>query len=1320
MKSKRASTKALLAFIVTLILAVSFSVTAFAADRYENCGNRYGRIIPTDEKLEAQVFDYYFKGDRAPIHFMRMSTGEPGACYAIEIYADAEQTTLLKYLSREYSTTAGHAPIAITLPFDGLKSGTYYGKCYTYVTRSDGTIYDMDSIQYFNIHIDRLSGKTVALSGAHNTDAGISVNWTPLETASQYHVYRKINGWGDWAYVATLGEGASNYVDTDVINGNYYTYTVSASDGGYWSGFDANGVTIARLSTPTLNYVAAEGHLGCAGISWSTVEGADGYYVYRKGGSLSDYEWKLIADVQGGYSSYYTDVTSTSTNWSYNYTVVAYKGESRSSYNPVGLEFNYMNAPVLSYAVSDPYGVYVEWQNNSRKTQGYNIYRKTWNTDWEYVGTTTNTGYTDATATSGVDYIYTVVGFCETNTSAYSDSGISIRYVATPQLNSVSFDEYNTAVVSWNYVGGADRFQVFRKLSYENTWTFIGDAYDTVYYDSIEKVSGETYTYTVIACSGTYNSGFDIWGVSGCFLAAPTINTSNVYYWDTPSVQVDWNYVNGATKYDVYRCDYGVYNWVRIAEGLTANSFVDHTANAYGGYSYAVIASNGYASSNFNISSIIAIPTTKLEYCTVGNEGGVHLGWTALADGVVYHIYRKTIDGYWQEIGTSTTNYFCDWSQEAVNQYFIYTVKAEYYGYYSGFDGVGIANFAEIRNLNGVLTEGEVPYITVNWELDDATQWYELVRTVNGESVSLGVFSADSGVTQYIDTNIENGNIYNYSIIANGDGRFSRTYSIDVKYPLPAVPAVQIGGINAYVNNGVANVDIAWSFVDYAETYTVYRRTDSTDWVALATISVGDLVNGPIYTDTTAEFDVNYYYTVVGYAPNRDSNYDNVGVNAIVLKPIDHPYGVTVKEDIINTQTVAVVGWDAVDKAEYYSVFRKEANSDWVYLGTIWDGTCSFIDYNIVRGIKYTYTVAAGATNRGEAANPVGATFRWNINGKDFVYDGYTGLYECLGTWYYFENGDVNWNANTLVKHGDSWFYVFNGEIAWDYVGLVKFYDTWYYVENGVVNFNATTLVYYYGDWYYVENGVLNWNYTDLVYFYGDWYYVENGKVNFNAITLVNFCGDWYYVENGKVNFNAVTLVNFCGDWYYVENGKVNFNATTLCYYCGDWYYVENGKVNFNMTTLFYFYDKWYYVENGKVNFNATIAFEFYDEWYYVENGVVNFEATTLVYYGDAWYYVENGKLKFDATTLCYYCGEWYYVENGKVNFDATKLFCFYDEWYYIENGVINWNSEAIATHDGVRYYVSGGKIAWDYTGDIVVNNIMYNVQNGVVTDVAF
>ena len=1234
MKSKRASTKALLAFIVTLILAVSFSVTALAAERYENCGNRYGRIIPTDEKLDAQVYDYYFKGDSAPIHFMRMSTGEPGACYAVEIYADAEYTTLIKYLSREYDSTAGHSPVAINLNFDGLRSGTYYGRCYTYVTRSDGTIYDLDSIQCFNIHIDRLSGKTVVLSSAYNTDAGISVNWNTIPTAAQYHVYRKVNGVGDWVYISTLGEGSCNYVDTDVTNGNYYTYTVYCSDGGYLSQFDPVGVSTVRLSTPTLNYVAAEGCQGYAGISWTPVDGADGYYVYRKGGSLSNYEWQLIANVQGGYSSYYTDTTSTSTNWSYNYTVVAYKGGNVSSYNPQGLEFNYMNAPALTYAYSTNYGVYIEWQNNDRKTQSYNVYRKTWNTNWEYIGNTCDTWFTDTTASSGVDYTYTVVGVYKTNTSAFVNEGISVKYLATPHLNSVSFDEYNNAIVGWDYVGGAEKFHVYRKLSYETGWTFIAEVYDTYYCDTVEKYSGETYTYTVIACSGNYGSAYDTVGVSGYFLSAPEVNAYNVFYWNTSAIQIDWNYVNGATRYDVYRCDYGVDNWTLIAGSVTSNSYVDYTATSYKGYSYAVIAVNDYMSSRFNIASILAVPTAHLEYCVVGNEGGIHLGWSALNDGAVYHIYRRSIDGNWVEIGTSTTNYFCDWSQEAVNQYFLYTVVTEYNGYFGSFDGVGIANFAEVRNLNGVLTEGEVPHITVNWELDGFTQWYELTRTVNGQTTSLGVFSADSGVTQYVDTDIVIGNEYIYSVYSICEGRFGKTNSITVKYPLPPVPVTHLSGANGYISDGIVRIDIGWSFVDYAESYTIYRRTDGTDWVALATLSVGDLVNGPVYTDTTADFDVNYYYTVVGYAPNRESQYDNVGVNAIVLRPVSHPYGVTAREDIINTQTVAVVGWDAVDKAEYYSVFRKEANSDWVYLGTVWDDSCSFIDYSIVQGVKYTYTVTAGANNRGEATNPVGATFRWNINGRDFVPDGYTGIFECLGTWYYFENGDINWNTNTLIKHGDSWFYVYNGEVAWDYTGLVNFYDAWYYVENGVVNFNATTLVYFYDAWYYVENGVVNFDATTLVYFYGAWYYVENGVVNFNATTLVYFYGAWYYVENGVVNFDTTTLFYFYDAWYYVENGIVNFDATTLVYFYDVWYYVENGVVNFDATTLVLFYGDLYYIENGTLNWNSESIATYEDVRYYIRGGKVAWDYTGDVVVSNIMYRVKDGVVLDNAFDL--------------------------------------------------------------------------------------
>ena len=47
-----------------------------------------------------------------------------------------------------------------------------------------------------------------------------------------------------------------------------------------------------------------------------------------------------------------------------------------------------------------------------------------------------------------------------------------------------------------------------------------------------------------------------------------------------------------------------------------------------------------------------------------------------------------------------------------------------------------------------------------------------------------------------------------------------------------------------------------------------------------------------------------------------------------------------------------------------------------------------------------------------------------------------------------------------------------------------RYYGTWYYVQNGILNWDYTGLTKYYGTWYYVENGVLNGNYTGLTKYY--------------------------------------------------------------------------------------------------------------------------------------------------------------------------------------------------------------------------------------------
>ena len=49
------------------------------------------------------------------------------------------------------------------------------------------------------------------------------------------------------------------------------------------------------------------------------------------------------------------------------------------------------------------------------------------------------------------------------------------------------------------------------------------------------------------------------------------------------------------------------------------------------------------------------------------------------------------------------------------------------------------------------------------------------------------------------------------------------------------------------------------------------------------------------------------------------------------------------------------------------------------------------------------------------------------------------------------ENGQINWNDETLVKYGNNWFYVRNGHVDWSYSGDCRYDGTFYTVENGVM-----------------------------------------------------------------------------------------------------------------------------------------------------------------------------------------------------------------------------------------------------------------------------
>lgn len=214
---------------------------------------------------------------------------------------------------------------------------------------------------YFTIIGKTLS--TPTLAGIQNSISGTTLTWKAVKGAKEYYVYRKTTG--NWSKIAVTKN--LSYLDKTVCgsNGTTYTYTVRAYDGTTLSGYNKKGISILRLDSPQLStLVNVENGIK---ISWKSVKGATGYYVYRKdaGGT-----WKRIASTK---NTTFTDTGVKNANGkSYAYTVRAYKGKYYSDF--------YSGKEVLrltSVAVSSIYNgkkkeCTLKWKQDTKAT-GYQI-----------------------------------------------------------------------------------------------------------------------------------------------------------------------------------------------------------------------------------------------------------------------------------------------------------------------------------------------------------------------------------------------------------------------------------------------------------------------------------------------------------------------------------------------------------------------------------------------------------------------------------------------------------------------------------------------------------------------------------------------------------------------------------------------------------------------------------------------------------------------------------------------------------------------------------------------------------------------------------
>lgn len=255
------------------------------------------------------------------------------------------------------------------------------------------------------------------------------------------------------------------------------------------------------LSKPVLKSISNVN--GGVKLKWESTKNAAKYRIYRKN---ADGEWKKLKDVT---SLSYTDKTVESGK-NYTYTVRAYNGDSKSSYDSTGIKIKYLSMPSLKSLSNVSTGSKLTWGKVSGASK-YRIYRKTADESWKKLADVTSTSYTDKTVKSGKKYTYTVRALKDSYSSAYNTTGKTTKYLSVPTLNKLK--KANGGIqISWKKVSGASKYVIYKKNS-DGEWKKLKTVTSLNYTDtSIKK--GKTYSYTVRAYSGDYKSSYNSKGVS--------------------------------------------------------------------------------------------------------------------------------------------------------------------------------------------------------------------------------------------------------------------------------------------------------------------------------------------------------------------------------------------------------------------------------------------------------------------------------------------------------------------------------------------------------------------------------------------------------------------------------------------------------------------------------------------------------------------------------------------------------------------------------------------------------------------------------------
>lgn len=776
------------------------------------------------------------------------------------------------------------------------------------------------------------------------------VSWENVEGAAGYDIYRSVSESSGYELLDTVAAETSYLDITAQVSIRYY-YKVLA----FHENSDANSAEsevvnrVCELGKPVVS--VSNNDAGKPVVQWGSVESAQKYRVYRATSQTGSYSLVYTGTAAGSYTdkkatvskTYYYKVRSVYENFTADSDIVSGTG--------------ILATPEVSISGdSDTGKPVIKWKTVSGASK-YAVYRATAeDSAYEQVYTAVSArSYTDETAEAGIHYYYKVKAMHKKAVADSAESGVLDRLCALARpIVEASNSATGEPQIIWESVEGAAGYEVYRSSDKSGDYALTATVVDDTVYTDENTEFADSYYYKVKAVheNPDANSVDSALVNSVHTLAKAAVSISGDA--DTGKTVVQWESVEGAGKYRVYRSTSEKSGYSVVYTGTAAGSYTDKKATTGTRYYYKVKATfEEYSSESEVVSRVCALAKPIASIAVDSETGKPVIKWKTVTGASGYTVYRAAAeDGEYEQVCTETTaKSYTDDTAEAGITYF-YKVQAIHKKDYADSEyseAVScLCTLAEPALTTGKTAEGKP---VVSWEIQERASAYEVYRA-DTKSGSYELVATVMGEDSYTDETVEIGKTWYYKVKAvheNPAANSAQSAAVSCVCGLPS-PEVGIG-----INPDTGKPVVQWGPVEGAANYRVYRSTSENEGYKLVYTATA----AGSYTDKNAKAGTVYYYKVKAMhkASSASSEYsETVNCLCALAKP----------DASISANTGTgkpVVKWKTVTGASEYYVYRsidEDCEYELVYTAVT---ARSYTDQKAEAGVSYCYMVQAAHKN---------------------------------------------------------------------------------------------------------------------------------------------------------------------------------------------------------------------------------------------------------------------------------------------------------------------------------------------------------------------